>query len=667
MIIGAIGVSMSSTAALAQLSTTPPAELPEVVVEGERKAKKKKAPAAAQQSSTPRASETAPSTDPVRAPDTSDVAGSPTSVATPVDQLASSVTVITSKEIEAQQRRTLPDVLRMVPGLNVVQTGGPGGQTSVFMRGTESNHVKVVIDGIDVRDPSNPNGSFDFANLLTADIERVEVLRGAQSGLYGSDAIGGVIAIYTKKGEGPPKVTSSIEGGSFGTFNQSVGARGGAGRFNYAFNISHFKADEIPVTPKEVLLPGQRRFDNRYDNWTYSGKIGVDLTPDLTLNFVARYTDSQLWFTGDGFTSPNQYQSGLDVNHLYTRSEAVWRALDGRVTSYFGFNYADLSNDNLRPDSFYDGERTSGDWRTIFDVAHGYKIVTGANYQLDAIDVAGGFGAPVDVDEWNRGAFVELQSEPVKNLFLVANVRYDDFENFGGHETWRVAPAYVIEATGTKLKGSVGTGFKAPSLSERFRDTPAFGFFANPNLKPEESTGYDAGFEQSILSDRARFGATYFYNDITNLIDYNDMFTTNINIGQATTEGVEIFAAADVTDRVRVRVDYTYTEARNEDDDSQLLRRPRNKASLSVGWTPIDPLLLTGSVTYLDDAADFERFGSISVREDYTLVNIAADYKLNGNMSLFGRIDNLLDESYQDPLGWEGTGIGAYAGVRFNN
>lgn len=165
---------------------------------------------------------------------------SPTTVPTPSDQSGSSVSVITANDIERQQLRTVRDVLATVPGLNVVQNGGPGGQTSVFIRGTNSNHVKVLIDGIDLSDPSNPNEAFDFGQLLTGDIERIEVLRGPQSGLYGSDAIGGVISITTKAGNGPPKVTLSTEGGSFGTTNERASLSGSQANFNYVFNVQIF-------------------------------------------------------------------------------------------------------------------------------------------------------------------------------------------------------------------------------------------------------------------------------------------------------------------------------------------------------------------------------------------------------------------------------------------
>jgi vitamin B12 transporter len=661
-----------SQPAIGQVSAAPNIELPEVTVgqdePGSKKPvpKPKKAPAAAQQSSTPVNSASEPSGGP-RGADKSEIAISPTGETTPVDQIANSVTVITSKEIAARQQRTLPDVLKSVPGLNVVQSNGPGGLTSVFMRGTNSNHVKVLIDGIDVSDPSNSNRSFDYGQLLTADIERVEVLRGPQSGLYGADALGGVIVIYTKKGEGPPKATATVEGGSFGTFNQAAGVRGSSGPVNYAFNVQHFKADETPITPLEILPPGRQRFDNAYENWSYSTKLGVDVSRDFSLNFVARYTDAELDFTGGSI--PNAFQSRSEFQQFYSRGEGVWRALDGMVTNYFGINYSDLQSENIAnlsaptTPSFNDGDRIKYDWRSVLEVAPGTTVIVGAEHQIESIKTA-----DLSADEYNSAGFAEFQSEIFKNAFLVANVRYDDNENFGGHETWRVAPAYLIPSTGTKLKASIGTAFKAPTLSQRFQDFPAFFFFGNPDLDPEESIGWDAGFEQALFSGRAQFGATYFHNDITNLIDTNATFSSVENVGRAKTEGVEVFASADITDDIRLRADYTYTEATNELTGEELLRRPRDKASISAGWTPTDKLLLSGSVLYIGEALDVDRvtFANI-VLPSYTLVNVAADYKLNGNMSLFGRIDNLFDREYQNPDGFLGTGLGAFVGLRFTN
>ena len=236
-----------------------------------------------------------------------------TRVPTPISQIANSITVITAADIAIKQEQTLPDVLKDVPGLNIVQTGGPGGQTSVFMRGTNSNHVKVLVDGIDVSDVSNSNASFDFGQFLTPDIERVEVLRGPQSGLYGADAIGGVINIITKTGNGAPQFTAGIEGGSFGTFNQSAGVSGSTGPFHYTANIEHFRSDDTPVTPLDLLAPGDKRIDDSYDNVTASTKLGLDVTDNFDLGLVGRYTNSHLDFTGDNYaTFPAFPDSGAE-------------------------------------------------------------------------------------------------------------------------------------------------------------------------------------------------------------------------------------------------------------------------------------------------------------------------------------------------------------------
>src|SRR5581483_4611613 len=191
-----------------------------------------------------------------------------TSIPTPEQEIASSMTVITAQDIETHRQQSLPQVLRDVPGLNIVQPGGPGGYTSLFMRGTNSNHTKVLVDGIDVTDPSSVDATFDFSQFLSQDIERVEVLRGPQSGLYGADAIGGVINVITRSGQGPAQLRASAEGGSFDTFNQAVSLGGSEGHFSYAANIEHLHAGATPVTPLDLLLPGEKRNDDYYDNVT---------------------------------------------------------------------------------------------------------------------------------------------------------------------------------------------------------------------------------------------------------------------------------------------------------------------------------------------------------------------------------------------------------------
>lgn len=601
---------------------------------------------------------------------------SPTTVPTPVDQVASSITVITAADIARDQRRTVPDALATVPGLNIVQSGGPGGQTSVFMRGTNSNHTKVLIDGIDVSDPSNPNRSFDFGQLLTADIERIEVLRGPQSGLYGADALGGVISITTKKGEGPPKMTGLIEGGSFDTFNQQASLSGSEGRFSYSFNAAHFHSNSTPVTPLYLLPPGQKRNNDIYDNWTLSSRLGAELSENVAVNWVGRYTDAKLNFTGDAYdpnppysSAPAAQQSTQQVRQFFTRGEAVVTLFDGRFRNYFGINYTDHWNWNQAQNGVPTvnlGDRVKYDWRGVAAILPGHTLVVGAEQETERLRTA-----KLSAENGNKGGYVELQSEFAKRVFVVANVRVDDNDRWGTHTTYRVAPAVLLPVTETKLKASVGTGFKAPTLSQQFADFPPT-FFANPNLKPEESLGYDVGFEQPLFNDRIRFGATWFHNDITNLITsvrLSPGVSTSDNVNKATTEGVEAFLTVAVTDRFRVRGDYTYTKAIDEKTGLELLRRPRHKGSVTAIWTPIDQLMLSATVLHVGDWIDGNRDFSVPrlVAPGYTTVNLAANYDLNENARLFARIDNLFDQRYEDPTGFLRPSLGVFGGIRLAN
>jgi vitamin B12 transporter len=597
---------------------------------------------------------------------------SATLVETPVNEIGSTVTVITDKEIEREQKRTLPDVLRTVPGLNIVQTGGPGGKTSVFMRGSNSNHTKVLIDGIDANDPSQ-DGVFDFGHVLTADIQRVEVLRGPQSSLYGSDSIGGVINIVTKSGEGPPQFVGRIEGGSFETFNQSASVSGSVSRFRYSFNIAHFVVDDTPVTPLDLLPPGRKRINDNYENITLSTKLGVDLTDIFTLDFVGRYTDSTLWFTGEDFSFfpsvPAADQSEQNARQLFTRGDARLTLFGGAFKNRFGVGYTNYRTAIQAPDTGFGvppeninhGDRIKFDWQGNIELGKGHVLILGIEDQEDRL-----IDSPISAENGNAAGFAELQSEVAPNLFVAASGRYDDNERFGGKATWRIAPAYLIPKTGTKLKGSYGTGFKAPSLTQLFVSFPTFNFFANPDLEPEESEGFDIGFEQSVAGERVQFGATYFHNDITNLIAANASFTSLENVGEATTEGVETFVAVAVTERFKVRVDYTYTDAIDDTTGLELLRRPKHKASLTANWRPIDRLSLSATMLSVGSQVDGNRSFSIQRlgTDPYFVVNLAADYDLGRGVTVFARIDNAFDERYENPTGFQRPGFGVFGGMR---
>ncbi|MFN5566964.1 MAG: TonB-dependent receptor plug domain-containing protein, partial [Bradyrhizobium sp.] len=548
-----------------------------------------------------------------------------------------------------------------------VQTGGAGGQSSVFTRGTNANHTKILIDGIDVGDATNANGAFDFAHLLTSDIQQFEVLRGPQSGLYGSDAIGGVISVITRKGDGPARATASIETGTYQTFNQSAGVSGSQDNVNYAINVAHLHAGDIPVTPQQLLPAGQKAIGNAYDNVTASTKFGVDLNEAWSLNSVLRYTDATLLFTGDGgFPSvPNAAQSSHAVQQFATREEAVWSLLDGRIKNYFGINYVNNRTSDLTASNplaaISTGERIKYDWHAVTELAPHNNFIVGLEQQTDRLQTTG-----LTAENGNRAGFVEVQTNFAQRMFLVASLRNDINDQFGSHGTYRIAPAVILPVTETKLKASYGTGFKAPTLSQLYQDFPAFNFFANPNLKPEQSTGYDAGFEQPLFDDRIRVGATYFHNSITDLINSNATFTSYANVGLATTEGTESFVTAHLTDRLSLRADYTFTRAVDATTGLQLLRRPKEKWSATAVWTPLDPLTVSATLLRVSDWRDVSRDGMTSglVAPGYTVVNLRADYAVSGQVKLFGRVDNLFNRHYQNPTGFVAPGLGVFGGIR---
>jgi len=258
-----------------------------------------------------------------------------------------------------------------------------------------------------------------------------------------------------------------------------------------------------------------------------------------------------------------------------------------------------------------------------------------------------------------------LQSSWNGRFFDSVSVRYDANDHFGSKATFRVAPVYLITQTGTKLKVSVGSGFKAPTLSEMFQNFPDFGFFGNPNLKPESSIGYDVGFEQR-LTDSVQFGVTYFRNNIKNLIGDNDTFTSYANIGRAVTKGVESFISCQALQTLRLRADYTFTRAYDSILNQGLLRRPKHKASVEAEWQATTRLAVAPSVRYVGRWIDGNRDFSIPRLSagSYTVADIAVNYDLTSRLSLFGRVDNLGGRHYENPVGFLHPSRGVYAGVK---
>jgi vitamin B12 transporter len=592
-----------------------------------------------------------------------------TRIPTPESEVASSMTVITADDIAAKQSQTLTDLLKDAPGLNLVQSGGPGAQTSIYMRGTNANHTKVLVDGIDVSDPSSPQGTFDFSQFLTQDIQTVEILRGPQSGLYGSDAIGGVINIITRGGQGPAQFTATAQGGSFDTFNEGAGVSGSSDGFHYSANVEHFHSGSTPVTPLDLLSPGEPRNNDYYDNLTGSTRLGFEITKNFDLGLVARYTDSHLRLTGDDpFTfpsTPEAQQSASNTHQFYTRATAHLLTFEGTLEQTLGVAYSRVDSSDFTPPAdgpptYFSGERLKVDWQGNIKLAPTQTLVLGAEHERDEIR------SPVVNDLSIDSGYAELQSGFGDAFFDTLSVRYDDNDRFGGKATYRVAPLYVIKETGTRLKASLGSGFKAPTLDELFHDYPAFDFFANPNLKPETSLGYELGFEQTLPATTVSFGATYFHNNIRNLITDNADFTSYANIGRARTDGVESFVAYQPLKVLTLRLDYTYTEASDEILNQELLRRPKHKGSLNVLWQATTRLSLDTRILAVGSWVDGNRDFSIPrlTAPGYTTVDIAANYGINSKLALLARISNLFNRRFENPIGFQQPGVGAYAGIK---
>ncbi len=591
---------------------------------------------------------------------------SATRIATAQPQVGSSVTVITADEIAARQLRTVTDVLKLVPGLNVVQSGGPGGVTSVFMRGTNSNHTKVLIDGIDVSDPSNSGATFDFGQLLASDIERIEVLRGPQSGLYGSDAIGGVISITTRAGKGPFSLSGSLEGGSFNTFNQTLAVGGSTDQLQYAANLEHLHSGATPVTPLDLLQPGEARLDDYEDNLTASTRLGLTVAPGFDVDLAARFTDAHYAFTGDNpfaFPSyPDAQQSKSDTSQYYTRLSGHLVSADGVLDQTLGVAYSSAWTLNLDPNfgaSVNAGDRVKVDWQGAVRLSPDETVVLDAEHARDAIR------EPISAEVTDDAGAVELQSHLGGHFYSALNVRYDDNQRFGSKVTWRFAPAYVLAATETRLSASAGSGVKAPTLSELYQNFPPF-FYSNPDLRPETSTGYDLGMEQGFLDKAVELGATWFRNDSHNLITTDVTGTTYANVGHALTQGVESFVSWQPLQSLRLRADYTFTQADDAILHEQLLRRPKHKATLDANWQVSSAFSLDSTLLYVGSWIDGNRDFSVArlTAPGYTTVNLAANFALNARWALFARIVNLFDRRYQDPVGFLQPPLGAFAGVR---
>jgi len=612
-----------------------------------------------------------------------------TRLATPRGELASSVTVITAADIQRKQFRSVPQALRSVPGLHVVQSGGPGQQTSVFMRGANSNHTLVLIDGIEASDPSSPNGAVDFSNLWLDNIERIEVVRGPQSTLYGSDAIGGVIQITTRRGAGKLHGAAKAEGGSDNTFNQQASVAGANDAIDYSFGVTHIDTDADSVTPSR-LRNGVPAEDDNYKNWTTSTRLGMAVSDTLALTFSGRYIDSESRLDPElesfGFGTTEDRDARLDQTEYLLRGEAKAQLLDGLWEATFATSYTDFDrknrNNRQSPNETltrtrFEGNKLKFELKNDLYLSDSHTFTLGLETEKENMD-SGGFsdfggfvvGEESDADARNNAVYVQDQFSYGGRFFGTIGGRYDKHDGFGSEVTYRIAPVYVHRKTGTRIKGSIATGFKAPTLFQTDGFTPNnFGSFyrGNPNLDPEESFGWEAGFEQPLWNERINLGVTYFKSNIDDLMQvvFDPSFnSTYENIDKADIKGIESFIHTQLLQSLSVNANYTYTDAEDDKTGEKLLRRPKHKADLDVQYQPTAKASINLSVNYVSDYNDISRETGATIKgDDYTVLDIAAEYAISKRWRIFGRVENVTDEHYEPADGFQASDRGMIAGA----
>lgn len=598
------------------------------------------------------------------------------------DTLGASVTLIEAEDLEVRQTRLISDVLRDVPGVAVNRTGTVGGLTQVRVRGTEGNHVLVLIDGMEAADPYY--GEFDFATLIADDVARVEVLRGQQSALYGSDAIGGVIHYITASGAEAPGVRGRVEYGSFNSLDVAVRAAGVAGLLDYAVSAGRQSTDGIATARQGVRDLGA-------DNTVLSGRFVLNLADNLRLRAIGRYAETNADTNPQDFTwgSPT-YGYVIDGDERFENTgayglvSAEWEGLDGR----WG-NALTLQGIDGGRDSFSGGARSSGSEGSRFKASYVSSLRFGSDAFAQTLTGAVDFerenfqntGPGLTADQGLRRRIETVglvaQYDLVVNgrLSLGAALRHDDNDRFDSAATYRAQGAYRFD-TGTRVHAAAGSGVKNPSMTELFGFNPGT-FIGNPDLKPERSQGWEAGVEQTLLGGRARLSLTYFDSTLKDEI-YTDYIyvdtpppgawwaTPGNRATDSTQRGVELSAQARLGDAWTLHGAYTYLDA--EENGVEEVRRPPHIASVNVSWrAPGDAYGAFVTVRYNGETLDNDYTASPDPRVTmpaFTLVNVGGDLRLNDTLSLYGRVENLFDEEYEEVFTFRAPGRAAYIGLR---
>ncbi|CEJ12689.1 Vitamin B12 transporter BtuB precursor [bacterium YEK0313] len=618
-------------------------------------------------------------------------------------RVGSAVTVVTAQTIRDQGAQTLPDVLRQVPGLAVSQAGGRGGITQLRIRGAEANHSLVVVDGVPINDVNN--GDADLANLPVDAIERIEVVRGPQSGIWGPNAQSGVVLITTRSGRGlaRPELSARVEGGSFGTLQGSVSVRGAQGPFYGALSLAGLRAGG------HVAAPGTTR-PNGSEMGSLNAKVGADLADWFNVEGTLRMVSRTAFYNpanaalGPDFGSDPRYGFLADGAGRGTATDFQGRVvgtvtlLDGRWvqklsadTSRQGTNAADsyVSAFGFRERQAFwsQTERNRADYRSAFTfetprlLGARHTLVAGADITRERFRYhyeSDGFFGPFVNDGFagagqsreRKGLYGEYLGSLDTGLALSAALRQDWNSSFRNATTWRFTAAQSF-GTGTRLHASVGKGVTNPTFVEQYGFTNTF--VGNPLLKPEQSIGWDVGVEQRWFGGRLTTDLTYFRANLENEIVGSGISVANLPFATAR-QGIEASLSARPLDWLRITGSYTYTDTRSAEPllgcyvFKEALRRPKHAASLSaVASFAEDRGKLSVTVAHNGSMRD-RFFGPLGPSDvylrSYTLVGAQLSYDVTRNATAYVRGENVFAQRYQEVFGYNAAGAAVYAGLR---
>lgn len=557
--------------------------------------------------------------------------------------------VIDSRAIEQRGAVFAADILADIPGLSIVRSGAFGGVASVRIRGATPGKTLVLVDGVPVNDPAEIGGAFDFSGFELGDIDRIEVLSGPQSSLWGSDAIGGVIAFTTRETDG---VRAEAEGGSYGTLRGRLAAGVATDRYAFGAWVSRFDTDGISAADE---ANGNREADG-FENTTVGARARYALTPTATIDGTLRWSDSAADI--DGFPAP----AFRLADTFDTTASEQWSGSARLRIAALGLDHqisvsgSDITRDTISSfPSTFEADRQVYRWQ-----ADGTGRAGDLTYAVGAEreETSGSLSSGRSDELGTTSLFGTASLQANARLTLTGALRWDDTDDFGAETTGRVSAALDLDG-GFILSGAWGTGFKAPSISQSVCDF-CFGPRPFPVLTPETADSAEIALGWASADGRLDGRATVYRLNVEDQISY--VAGRYINIARTRSDGVELEGRAALGTVAGGALDltlaYAWTDARDGTTDARLLRVPEQAASATLGWTGAR---LSGALTVRSESDQDDSGG---VREGFVTANLNAAWALTGQVALTARIENLADETYQQVLGYGEPGRSAYVGIR---